>query len=421
MSQPVRILLGLVLGLVTGVTLAATSPAATAYAITGFQPLGTAWLNALQMTVVPLIVSLVVTGVAATAAAANAGRVTLRAVASFVVMATVTASVAALVTPLLLAAVPMPAAAAASLKGALAGADPVTAPPGLAELLAQIVPTNVVAAAANGAFLSLIVFTLAFAFAITRLNPELQGRLVGFFEATREAMLVLIGWVLWLAPAGVFALALVVGGKTGTAAVGALLHYIGIVCSVGVVVILLGFVVAAVAGGVSPARFERAALPAHAVAISTQSSLASLPAMLKGAQALGVPVATAGVVLPLAVTMFRATQPAMNMAVSIYLANWFGVPLTAGGLVAAVVVGVITSLGSVSLPAQITFYASIAPVAIALGAPIEALGLLIAVETIPDIFRTLGNVTMDMAVTVAVSARGRRAAGMGAGEGQPLG
>ena len=131
--------------------------------------------------------------------------------------------------------------------------------------------------------------------------------------------------------------------------------------------------------------------------------------MLKGAQALGVPVATAGVVLPLAVTMFRATQPAMNMAVSIYLANWFGVPLTAGGLIAGVVVGVITSLGSVSLPAQITYYASIAPVAIALGAPIQALGLLIAVETVPDIFRTLGNVTMDMAVTVAVSARSEKA------------
>lgn len=403
MSQPVRILLGLVLGLTLGVVLAATSPAATAWAILVAQPIGTAWLNALQMTVVPLIVSLVVTGVAATAAAANAGRITLRAIALFVATVTVTGSVAALVTPLLLAAVPMPVAAAASLKGALAGAAPVAAPPGLAELLAQVVPTNVVAAAANGAFLSLIVFTLAFAFAITRLAPELRDRLVGFFEALREAMLVLIGWVLWLAPVGVFALALVVGGKTGTAAVGALLHYIGVVSSVGVVVILLGFALAALIGGVSPARFERAALPAHAVAISTQSSLASLPAMLKGAGELGVPVATAGVVLPLAVTMFRATQPAMNMAVAIYLANWFGVPLTAGGLVAAVLVGVVTSLGSVSLPAQITFYASIAPVAIALGAPIEALGLLIAVETIPDIFRTLGNVTMDLAATVAVS------------------
>jgi Na+/H+-dicarboxylate symporter len=403
MSQPVRILLGLVLGLAVGIALAALSPPAAGWAILLADPVGTAWLHGLQMTVVPLITSLVITGVVATARAASAGRITAVSIVTFVATVTVTGSVAALVTPLLLRLVPMPAAAAESLKGALSGAEKVPPPPGLSELLAQVVPTNVVSAAASGQFLSLIVFTLAFAFAITRLPEALQERLVGFFEALRDAMLVVIGWLLWLAPLGVFALALVVGGKTGTAAIGALVHYIFIVSSVGVVVIALGFLLAWGIGGVSPVRFERAALPAHAVAISTQSSLASLPAMLKGAQALGVPVATAGVVLPLAVTMFRATQPAMNMAVSLYIANWFGVPLTAGGIVAGVLVGVITSLGSVSLPAQITYYASIAPVALAIGAPVESLGLLIAVETIPDIFRTLGNVTMDMAATVGVS------------------
>ncbi len=403
MSQPVRILLGLVLGLGLGIALAASSPPAAGWAIVLADPIGTAWLHGLQMTVVPLITSLVITGVVATARAASAGRITAVSIATFVATVTLTGSVAAIVTPLLLRLVPMPTAAAESLKGALSGAEKVPPPPGLSELLAQVVPTNVVSAAASGQFLSLIVFTLAFAFAITRLPDALQERLVGFFEALRDAMLVVIGWLLWLAPLGVFALALVVGGKTGTAAIGALVHYIFIVSSVGVVVIALGFLLAWGLGGVSPLRFERAALPAHAVAISTQSSLASLPAMLKGAEGLGVPVATAGVVLPLAVTMFRATQPAMNMAVSLYIANWFGVPLTAGGIVAGVLVGVVTSLGSVSLPAQITYYASIAPVALAIGAPVESLGLLIAVETIPDIFRTLGNVTMDMAATVGVA------------------
>ena len=403
MSQPVRILLGLVLGLAIGIALAASAPAAAGWAIVLADPVGTAWLHGLQMTVVPLITSLVITGVVATARAASAGRITATAIATFVLTVTLTGTVAALVTPLLLRLVPMPAAAAQSLKGALAGAEKVPPPPGLSELLSQVVPTNVVAAAGSGQFLSLIVFTLAFAFAITRLPEGAQDRLVGLFEALREAMLVVIGWLLWLAPLGVFALALVVGAKTGTAAIGALLHYIFIVSSIGVVVIALGFAMAALIGGVGPVRFERAMLPAHAVAISTQSSLASLPAMLKGADVLRVPTATAGVVLPLAVTMFRGTQPAMNMAVSLYIANWFGVPVTAGGIVAGIMVGVITSLGSVSLPAQITYYASIAPVALAIGAPVESLGLLIAVETIPDIFRTLGNVTMDLAATVSVA------------------
>lgn len=407
MSQSTRILLSLVAGLALGIALAAFAPGAVAPAILVAQPIGTAWLNALQMTVVPLIVSLVVTGVAATAEAARAGRITLRAIVLFVVVLAITGSVAALVTPLLLAIVPVPAAAAARLREALSGGVPVAAPPALGDLFASIVPTNVVAAASSNAFLSLIVFTLAFAFAITKIAPERRLQLVGLFEGVRDAMLVLIGWVLWLAPIGVFALAVLVGGRTGSAAVVALLHYIFIVSSVGVTVIALGFVLAAVGARVSPLRFERAALPAHAVAISTQSSLASLPAMLEGVATLGVPRATAGVVLPLAVAMFRATQPAMNMAVSIYIAAWFGVAVTPGAVLAALAVGVLTSLGSVSLPAQITFFASIAPVAGALGAPVAPLGLLIAVETIPDIFRTLGNVTMDLAVTLTVAARSK--------------
>jgi Na+/H+-dicarboxylate symporter len=166
-------------------------------------------------------------------------------------------------------------------------------------------------------------------------------------------------------------------------------------------------VLASIGGRVSPLRFLRASFPAQAVAISTQSSLATLPAMLKVARGLGIPVATSGVVLPLAVAIFRGTQPAMNIAVSIYIAAWLGIPLTPGLLVAAVVVGALTSLGSASLPSQITFVSAIAPIAGVLGVPLAPLGLLIAVETIPDIFRTLGNVMMDLAATTTISRRNR--------------
>ena len=142
-----------------------------------------------------------------------------------------------------------------------------------------------------------------------------------------------------------------------------------------------------------------------AVALSTQSSLASLPAMLRSTEALGVPVATSGVVLPLAVAMLRATGPAMNLAVAIYVAAWFGVPLTFATLSAATAIAVLTSLGSVSLPGQVSFISAIAPLAVTLGVPVAPLGLLVAVETMPDIFRTLGNVIFDMAVTLTVAAR----------------
>src|SRR5690606_21561100 len=133
---------------------------------------------------------------------------------------------------------------------------------------------------------------------------------------------------------------------------------------------------------VSPARFVRAILPSQSVAASTQSSLASLPAMLRSTETLGVPVARAGVVLPLAVALFRWTGPAMNFAVAIYVAHWLGIELGAGQIAAGWAAAAITTMGAVGLPGTISFVSSIAPIAIAMGVPIAPLGLLVAVETI---------------------------------------
>ncbi len=405
MSQPTRILLALIAGLLGGILLATVSPSAAGAVIPFAQPIGTAWLNGLQMTIVPLVVSLLITGVADTAEAARAGRLAGRAILLFVAVLFSTATMSAILSPLIVRTFPLPRAAADSLRAALADAGPVAPTPPIADLLAAVVPTNIVAAAGANAFLSIIIFTLVFAFAILKIEPVGRERLTGFFTAVRDAMLVVVGWVLVLAPIGVFALAFVVGGRAGVAAFGALLHYIVAVSAIGVVVWCGSFGLAAIGGRIGVLRFARASFPAQAVAISTQSSLATLPAMLKVARGLGIPVATSGVVLPLAVAIFRGTQPAMNIAVSIYIAAWLGIPLTPGMLVAAVVVGALTSLGSASLPSQITFVSAIAPIAGVLGVPLAPLGLLIAVETIPDIFRTVGNVMMDLAATATISRR----------------
>jgi len=146
-------------------------------------------------------------------------------------------------------------------------------------------------------------------------------------------------------------------------------------------------------------------VPAQAVAISTQSSLASLPAMLRGTQMLGIPATTAEIVLPLAVALFRATGPAMNFAVAFYVAHWFGVDIGPAQLAAGIAAAAITTMGAVSLPGSVSFFTSIAPISIAMGVPVEPLALLIAVETFPDIMRTVGNVTMDIAVTATVAER----------------
>ncbi|WP_294191464.1 cation:dicarboxylase symporter family transporter [uncultured Sphingomonas sp.] len=399
MSQATRILLSLVIGLSAGIALAALAPAYVPDVASVAEPIGSAWLHGLQMTIVPLVVSLLVTGVAATAEAAKAGRLAARAIALYVVLLFCSAAAAAVLTPLFLELVPLPAASAAALRSALTGAQAIPEVPPLGEFLAGVVPSNVVKAAGDNAFLSLIIFTLVFAFALGRIEPELRVLLTKFFTALRDTMLVVIDWVLWIAPVGVFALALVVGARAGTGAFGALVHYILTVVAVGVVVSLFAYPLALLGARLPLGRFVRAALPAQVVAISTQSSLASLPAMLEGTRTAGVPVRVGGVTLPLAVAVFRATGPAMNLAVAIYVARWFGVELTFGTIATATVVATLTSLGSVSLPGTVSYVSAIAPVAATLGAPVAPLGLLVAVETIPDIIRTVGNVTMDIATT----------------------
>lgn len=405
MSIATRILLALVLGLAAGIALAAASPGVALALVPVAEPVGTAWLNALQMTIIPLVTSLLITGIAATAEAVKAGAVAARAIALILCVMALSAVVSAVLTPLLLDLFPIPAESAAALRSALNQVAPPGEVPGLAAFFVSIVPSNAVAAAASSAYLSLIVFTLVFAFAITKVEPEHRARLTGFFTALRDAMLVMVQWIIWIAPVGVFALAYLVGARAGTTAFGALVHYIVIVSSLGVVMGLLGYPLAAIGGRMKVSRFAAAAAASQAVALSTQSSLATLPQMLKGAERMGVPVAHSGVILPLSVVMMRATGPAMNLAVAIYVGAWFGVPLSPALLAAATVVAMLTSLGAVSLPGQVSFISSIAPVAATMGVPVAPLGLLVAVEPIPDIFRTVGNVTVDLAATVAVSAR----------------
>jgi Na+/H+-dicarboxylate symporter len=403
MSQSTRILLALVAGLAAGIVLGGFAPAAVDPVTGVAQPIGQAWLNALQMTIVPLVFSLLVTGVAATAEAAQAGKLAGRAVALYLVIMALSALSAALLTPLFLEIVPLPAESAAALRGALTGVGPNPTVPPLGEFLAAIVPSNIVKATAESSFLSMIIFALIFAFALMRIDAALRELLVRFFTAVRDTMLVVIGWVLWIGPLGVFALALVVGARAGGGAFHALVHYILTVGAVGAVVSLLAYPMAMIGGRVSLARFSRAALPSQAVAISTQSSLASLPAMLAGTRALGAPVAVAGVTLPLAVALLRATGPAMNFAVAIYIAHWFGVPLSPGTLAVGTLVAALTSLGAVSLPGTVSYVSSIAPLCATIGAPTAPLGLLVAVETMPDIVRTLGNVMWDIATTITLS------------------
>ncbi|WEK59491.1 MAG: dicarboxylate/amino acid:cation symporter [Candidatus Brevundimonas phytovorans] len=363
--------------------------------------IGQLWLNALRMTIIPLVFSLLVTGIASIADAARTGRLALKAVLLFGVLILGATFYAVAAAYGLHALWPIdPEGARLLLAGHPAAPGGIGAAAPFSEFLKTIAPSNPIRAAAEDAILGMVVFAVFFGFAASRLPERLRLPLVTFFEAVGETMIVIVRWVLMAAPLGVFALSLGVGLTAGASAAGVLLHYVAVISIACIGVGLIFYPLAVIFGRVSLSRFARAAAPAQVVAFSTQSSLASLPVMVeRSVDMLGVPRATAGLVLPLAVAIFRITSPVANLGVAIYCAHLFGVEPSLGQLVAAMLTAMLISIGTVGLPGQVSFFASIAPICIAMGVPLEMLPLLLAVEVIPDIFRTLGNVTADMAVT----------------------
>jgi Na+/H+-dicarboxylate symporter len=365
---------------------------------------GTLWLNALKMTVIPLVVALLIVGIAKSAEAAHAGRIAGRSVLWIVIVCTISAIFGTLMILLLTHLFPLPRSTATGLQSALAGIEN-KAPaslPGIAEFFKGVIPDNVVSAAANGDILPLVVFSVLFALALGYISAAGRRSIVAFFEAIGDALLVIIEWVLWIAPLGVFALALVVGSAAGSAAFAGLAHYIVLISAVGVLVTLAAYPLGIVVGRIAPGAFVRGLIPPQAIAISTRSSLASLPAMLAAARVLGIRDKVSDVSLPIAVALFRATGPAMNVAVPFYIAHWLGIHPSLAQVIAATAVAAVMSYGAVSLPGEVSYISSIAPIALALGVPIAPLALLVAVEMVPDIFRTVGNVSMDVALAAVV-------------------
>lgn len=407
MSHTTRILLALAVGAVIGLALAFWDPLAAARAADFAQPIGRLWLNALQMTVVPLVAALVVVGVNAASDAASSGRTARQAMVVFMVLLVLSGAFAALASPALLALVPRDAGLVDAFRAATAMPDPQLAvPANFGEWIATVIPSNAIAAAAASAMLPLVVFALFFGFALTRLEAQRKTRLLEFVQAIADVMIVIVRWVLWAAPLGVFALVLAVTARVGLGMVAALGWYILLLCTLYIAVTLLLYVVAAFFAREPVRRFAVAILPAQAIAASTQSSLASLPAMIDSARTrLGYPLQVTSLVLPMAVSLFRITSPVQYLGVATFIAWMYGIELDPAQLAMAVGLAAVISLGSVGLPGQVSFMATNMPVTQALGLPVEPLGILLAVDTIPDVFSTVGNVTADLAATGVVAKR----------------
>jgi Na+/H+-dicarboxylate symporter len=402
MSSAVKVIVALVAGAAVGVLVRLSTSSTLLAAVDLLDPIATLWVNAIRMTVVPLVVSLLIGSVAAASRTTDLRALGVRTGVVFAGLMLLSVLVGVTIVPALYAWLPIE-----DTSGLLrAGAAPIAAAPdgGFAAWLTSLVPVNPIGAAADGAMLPLTVFTLTFAAALQTVEPQRREVVLTFFRGVADALLAIIRVVIAFAPVGVFILVMQVVVRTGMSAASALGTYVLIAVVAQTVLVALMYPAVLLGSRFSTRQFGQAVLPAQAVAVSTTSSLAALPAMIEGAEhQLQIP-AISGVVLPLAVSVFKVTGPTLWPVALVFLSHLYGVPLSAGQLLTTALLGVTGGLSAPGIPHG--WLLAVAPVAASMGLPAEGIGLLIAVDTIPDIFATLGNVTGDLAAAALVAGRG---------------
>jgi Na+/H+-dicarboxylate symporter len=404
-GRPGRVAIALIAGLIVGIAVARADVPWLTRAVTALEPIGAIWVNGIRMTVVPLVVALLLAAVARGGAAQRVGRIGGLSFAVFIALHVCVALVALAVIPALMSSLPVDAASVARLQADAAAASAATTEqvrtlPSFGQWFSGLAPANVVRAAADSAMLPLIVFTLLFALALRRITPERRDAVLRLFDGIGAAMLEIVRWLIALAPVGVFTLVAPTAARLGVSLAGALGYY---VLAYVAMMILLGIilsVIGALGGGVSLPRFLRSALPAQAVAFSSSSSLASLPALIDSADRLGVPQPLAGFVLPLAVSSFKVVIAASWLVGTIFLGRLYGVPLGAADYFTIVASAMALSFATPGVPNGA--FLLLAPLLASLGLPAAGVALLIAVDAIPDLFATAANVTADFASVAIV-------------------
>jgi len=407
LSLSTRVLLALVAGLAFGLLLSRAGAATSERVVAYVEPFGTVFVNAIRMTVIPLVVSLVVVGIAS-ADASRIARLGTRALVVAFLFLCLSGFVGAILAPIAFSRLEIDPVAIAALRARAAsslagGATQSTG--GLTRWLTDLVPANPIRAAADGAMLPLIVFAVLFGLALLSIEAEQREPVVRFFRGVGEAMLRLVRWVLVLAPLGVFALSLPLVARLGAVAIGALAAYVALIAiATTVFALLVLYPAAAIFGRVPIEGFARAVFPAQAVAFSSRTSLAALPALIEGAQRrLGMTAETSGFLLPLASALFRVGA-AMGLTVgAVFIARLYGADLTSAQVLTAAATAVLTSFSIPGIPGGSII--AMVPVLASVGLPAEGIGVLLGVDTIPDAFRTTANVTGQMAAAVIAERR----------------
>ena len=409
-----RILLALLAGAACGLTAngltAGTGKRPLLEALVGnlTEPAGRMWLSALIMVVIPLIVSTLALGVAGLGSVRRLGRIGVLTLLCFLGLTAASASLGLLVMnavrpgygldPLvkqrLLEVYAGQTGGAMGLSSGVFGID----------LLVKIVPRNPIKAAADGDMLAVIFFSLMIGVALTTLSAEKAAPLVHWLESVGHVTIAIIEMVMKLAPLGVFCLIFSVTARFGFELLVSLFMYVlTVVGSLAFFLVVGYWIVLRLLSRQRPSEFFRKSRIVMLTAFSTSSSNATLPTTLRvGIEELGIPRQIAGFVLPLGATMNMNGTALFEGATVLFLAQVFGVELTLPAQLVVILMSVITAIGVAGVPGgSIPLLMAVLGM---VGVPIEGIAIVLGVDRILDMCRTVLNVTGDL-VTASVVAR----------------
>ncbi len=394
-----KILIAMALGLLLGSLLngfAGDSAFIQTYLVQGvFHVLGAAFINCLKMLVVPLVTFSLICGVCGIGDVSVLGRVGIKALLLYILTTAIAITLA------LMVAILIGPGKGFEPTQALASFTPTPAPP-LTEVLINLIPGNPVQAFAEGNMLQIIFFVIVFAVAM--LMSGAPGRqLAESAERLNEVMMQVVTLVMDLAPVGVFCLMAKTFSEQGFDLIMPLIGYFTVV----IFSLLLHFfgtfgLLIAFAAKLNPAVFFRKMRPAHIFAFSTASSNATIPVTLQVVEKrLGVNNATAAFTIPLGATINMDGTAIMQGVACVFIANVYHIDLNFGDYVTVVGMSILASIGTAGVPG--VGLIMLAMVFNQVGLPVEGIGLILGIDRILDMLRTVVNVTGDAAVTCMVA------------------
>jgi len=397
-------LVGLLAGFLLGLGLAAVPTQATATIVMIFAAAGSIFIDLIRMTVLPLVTSLLVTSLGAATGSSGLGRAGARAVVGGATLLVAAIAVSLLVARPLLDRVQVDRDAAVALRGVstpAAAADGPSTLPTIVRWARDLVPVNVVRSAADGVILPVVLFAVIFGLALAKVDPPRREPVLTVAAGIADVMQRIVGGLLRAAPVGIFALAVPLASGLGITAAAAVFAYIGLVVGLTVAVTLLLYPLGVMAGRLSWTAFAGYCAPAQALAFTARSSLAALPSMLECATKSGLP-ARAAAIMPIALSTFHFGSAVAQTVGALFVARVYDIALSPFQTASMAVAVFFASIAVPGVPGGSII--AMAPVLSSAGLPPEGLGILLAVDAVPDMFRTTANVTGAMTLTaVAVS------------------